>query len=123
MKNFGKELILDLHECNSSKFTRYFIKQFFVELCELIDMEPCKVTFWDYQNAPEDYKKAPDHLKGTSAVQFISTSNITIHTLDKLNNVYLNIFSCKDFDTFKTTIFCKAYFDGMIVQQQVINRL
>ena len=38
------------------------------------------------------------HTKGTSAVQFILTSNITIHTLDLLEAAYVNIFSCKKFD-------------------------
>ena len=36
--NYGKELILDLHECDPSKFNRKDLEQFCIELCELIDM-------------------------------------------------------------------------------------
>ena len=38
MKNYGKELILDLHDCNSDKFNRTDLEDFFIELCDLIDM-------------------------------------------------------------------------------------
>ena len=122
MKNYGKELILDLHECNPEKFTRYHIRRFFMELCSEIDMEACKISWWDYKNYPEEYAKAPPHLKGTSAVQFISTSNITIHVLDDMKCVYLNIFSCKDFDSSGAVIFCIRFFGAGSYTQQTITR-
>ncbi len=122
MKNFGKELIIDLHECNSDLFTRYHIKKFFKGLCEEIDMMPCKQTWWDYTNHQEAYDKAPSHLKGTSAVQFISTSNITIHALDVTRCVYLNIFSCKNFDVADALVYSKLFFEGTIVNTQIIDR-
>lgn len=86
-------------------------------------MEACKISWWDYKGYPEEYDKAPEHLKGTSAIQFISTSNITIHTLDEMKRVYLNIFSCKDFNSGKAIKFCVEYFEGMVVNFQVINRI
>ncbi len=121
MKSYGKELILDLHNCNPKKFTKYYIKKFFVELCQKIDMNPEKIAFWVYED-PEEYERAPIHLKGSSAIQFISTSNITIHALDELKSVYLNIFSCKDFDPEKAEIFCSEYFLGEVVNRQIITR-
>jgi S-adenosylmethionine/arginine decarboxylase-like enzyme len=72
---------------------------------------------------PEEYNKAPDHLKGISLVQFIKTSNITIHTLDTLKRVYLNIFSCKHFDPQKVLSFSEAYFNGSAVSFNTIVRL
>ena len=123
MKNYGKELILDLHECNPDVFTRYYINKFFKELCNEIDMEACKVAWWDYKGYPEEYKKAPRHLKGTSAIQFISTSNITIHTLDEMKRVYLNVFSCKNFCTDTAASFCANYFNGNVVNKQIITRI
>ncbi len=122
MSNYGKELILDLHECNPKKFTHYYINKFFKELCLKIDMEPCKITFWDYKTK-EEFDKAPSHLKGISAVQFISTSNITIHTLNDLKVVYLNIFSCKEFEFMIAYSFCQKFFEGKIVNSSFINRL
>ena len=123
MDTYGKELIIDLHDCDPDRFTRYQINKFFKDLCQEIDMEACKVAWWDYKNYPEEYEKAPIHLKGTSAIQFISTSNITIHTLDVMKRVYLNIFSCKDFDSDEATDFCAGYFNGKIVNCQTIDRL
>ena len=42
---YGKELILDLHGCETSQFTRSSIEQFCTQLCELIDMERWRSTF------------------------------------------------------------------------------
>lgn len=94
---YGKELILDLHGCDPTRFSRKSIEDFCEALCDLIDMERCDLHFWDDIGvAPEERQKDPK-TKGTSAVQFILTSTIVIHTLDLMNTVYVNIFSCKDF--------------------------
>ncbi len=123
MKEYGKELILDLHEIkNTYLFNRKDLKKFFKELCSLIDMERCDLHFWDYVGEEEQYYKDPIHLRGTSAIQFISTSNITIHTLDEMKRVYLNIFSCKDFNSTVARKFCKDYFKGKVVTSQTIWR-
>src|SRR4051812_31734648 len=88
---YGKELILDLHECDSSRFSRESLEQFFAELCDLIQMERCDLHFWDDVGvAPEEQQTDPK-TKGTSAVQFILTSTIVVHTLDLTNAVYVNI--------------------------------
>ena len=95
---YGKELIIDLHDCDVSKFNRKDIEKFLIELCDdVIDMERADLNWWDYENDPEEYEKAPPHLKGISCVQFITTSSIVIHTLE-IGDAYINIFSCKDFD-------------------------
>lgn len=123
MENYGKELILDIHKCNPKKFTRYYLNRFFKELCKEIDMEACKVSWWDYKGYPDEYNKAPIHLKGTSAIQFISTSNITIHSLDVMKRVYLNVFSCKEFSCDKASLFCVNFFEGVIINKQIIERI
>lgn len=119
---YGKELILDLHECNTDFFNRENIKMFFQELCEKIDMEACDLHFWDDVGVPENEKQTKPHLVGTSAIQFITTSNITIHTLDILKKVYLNIFSCKEFNKDIVKGLAIKYFDGIIVHWQLIER-
>lgn len=123
MKNYGKELIIDLHDCDVSRFNRKVIKQYFIELCDLIDMERADLHFWDDLETPEDEKQTEDHTIGTSAIQFIVTSNITIHTLDKLRKVFVNIFSCKEFDTKIAKDFTKNYFNGIVAKWIVVNRL
>ncbi len=122
MITYGKELILDLHECDPSTFTRKSIRKFFKELCELIDMEREKLSWWDDYGVPPEEQETEPHLKGTTAIQFIKTSNITIHTLDLLKSVYLNIFSCKDFDLEIVKQFTAEWFKGKIVNNHVIER-
>jgi S-adenosylmethionine/arginine decarboxylase-like enzyme len=123
MKPYGKELLLDIHKCNLDRFTRREIRKYIKELCVLIDMKPEKLCWWDDYGLPEELCQTAAHLKGTSAVQFILTSNITIHTLDILKNVYINIFSCKEFDCNLAKDFSEKWFNGKIVNSQIIKRL
>lgn len=120
---YGKELVLDLHNCDTTTFNRESIEQYFIELCDLIDMQRCELHFWDDLDTPEDEKQTSPHTVGTSAIQFILTSNITIHTLDLLGKVFINIFSCKDFDPKKAAEFTANWFKGKIVQTTVLDRL
>lgn len=122
MESYGKELILDLHQCDAGKFTRDWLKVFFSELCELIDMTPEDLHFWDDLDVPEDQRQTDPKTKGTSAVQFILTSTITIHTLDELQSVYVNIFSCKEFDEVKTQVFVTEFFDAKTCLSHVVVR-
>lgn len=95
---YGFELLLDLHGCDVSKFSRSSLRKYFARLCKAIDMKRCELYFWDDVGVPAREKEILPHARGTSAVQFILTSNITIHTLDLLKAAYVNIFSCKVFD-------------------------
>lgn len=122
IKNYGKELVLDLHDCNAKKFTRSALGRFLRDLCGLIDMERCELFWWDDHGLPAEEQQTEPHLKGTSAVQFIMTSNITIHTLDLMGNVYLNIFSCKNFDAKKATDFSRKFFEGRLASARTIIR-
>ena len=97
-KPYGYELILDLHDCDVSKFNRESLDQYFEFICDSIDMERAILHFWDDVGVPEEERQTSPHTVGTSAVQFILTSSIVVHTLDQLKSVYVNIFSCKTFD-------------------------
>jgi S-adenosylmethionine decarboxylase len=122
-KHYGKELILDLHNCDPTKFNRSSLRLFFKELCEEIKMNRAKLVWWDDHGVPEGERQTLPHLKGTSAVQFIMTSNIVVHTLDILGAVYINIFSCKDFDTQIACNFCAKWFNGDVVSTHEIDRI
>ena len=123
MDNYGKELILDLHECDPTTFTRESIENYFVQMCVKIDMKRCDLFFWDDFGLPPERCQTLPHLKGTSAVQFIMTSNITIHTLDLMKRVYLNIFSCKDFDPNVVEAFSLEWFKGKTVNKIEVDRI
>ena len=123
MTPYGKELILDLHDCDPQTFTRQSIETYFASMCKLLDMERCDLHFWDDVGVPEEEKQTAPHLKGTSAIQFIMTSNITIHALDLLGRVYLNIFSCKPFEDPSARAFSEIWFGGRVVTSRVIDRI
>jgi len=123
MNSYGKELILDIHNCDVSKFNRIDIERYIRVLCnDVIDMEREDLHWWDYEDDPEGYKEAPNHLKGTSCVQFILTSTIVIHSLVDLKKIFINIFSCKDFDTEMAAGFTEKYFGGKVETYEVVIR-
>ena len=122
-RKYGVELVLDLHGCNAEKFTREDIDRFFIELCCLIDMVKFDVHFFDDVGVPEEEKQTLPHTKGTSAVCFILTSSIVIHTLDILKAVYVNIFSCKEFDAEAAADFTKRWFEAGTCDRRFIRRV
>ncbi|MCH8077848.1 MAG: S-adenosylmethionine decarboxylase [SAR324 cluster bacterium] len=122
-ETYGLELILDLKNCNKNQFSRREIDHFFSKLCELIKMEKCVVHFWDDVGVPPEEQQTDPHTKGTSAVCFILTSTITIHTLDLLGKVYVNIFSCKEFDPKAAEEFTREWFEGEVSKSTFIERV
>jgi S-adenosylmethionine/arginine decarboxylase-like enzyme len=115
--NYGIELLIDMKGCDLGDLSKKKLQRFFVELCDLIKMtrhgEP---MFW------EDHSDIP-HLRGTSAIQFIQTSNIVCHPLPMLKAVYLNIFSCKMFNTDDAVKFCKEFWGAKTESHTIIDRV
>ena len=119
---YGFELLLDLHGCDAELFNRDYIDKFFSDLCDLIGMEKCEVHFWDDVGVPEEEQQKLPHTKGTSAVCFILTSTIVIHTLDLLGAIYVNIFSCKSFDPDVAAEFTSERFKAVSYSKTFIER-
>jgi S-adenosylmethionine/arginine decarboxylase-like enzyme len=120
---YGIELILDLHGCDATKFTRPSITGYFEQLCELIDMQREDLHFWDDVGLSEKDKQTSPHTQGTSAVQFILTSSIVIHTLDQLKAIYINIFSCKVYDPKVAEKFTVEWFGATDCTAKLIDRV
>ena len=92
MSYWGYHLILDVKGCNPGKAKDPdYIAGFVKDLVRLIDMvpygEPRLVHFADNTD------KA-----GWTVIQLIETSSIMGHFLDDNGDLYLDVFSCKDFD-------------------------
>lgn len=119
---YGFELVLDLKECDPSLFSRKSLDSYFTKLCVLISMEKAEVHFWDDVGVEPEEQQTSPRTKGTSAVCFILTSSIVIHTLDILRTVYVNIFSCKEFDPDVAMEFTKDWFGGEIENSTFIKR-
>ena len=122
VKTYGYELILDIHNCNPKTFNRDSLKDFFETLCDAIKMEACDLHFWDDVGVPEEERQTEPHAKGTSAVQFILTSTIVIHTLDLLEKIFINIFSCKEFDKSIAEKIAVDWFQGQCKNSHFIER-
>lgn len=121
--NFGKETIIDLHHCDTSLFNRDDIDRYFEGVCEIMGVERDECHFWDDVGVPEEEQQTEPHTQGTTAVQFILTSNITIHTLDQLKAVYVNAFSCSDFNAEKVVDYTQEFFDAENAEYTVLNRV
>jgi len=114
--NYGLELIMDLKGCDLSGLSEKKMGQFFVKLCNLVDMKRHGAPlFW------KDHSDEP-HLNGISGIQFIETSNVVCHALPLLKAVYINLFSCKEFDPDDTLMFCKKYWNSSSENHTILIR-
>lgn len=103
---WGLHSAIDIHECNPETIrSAEKIKQFVVELCELIQMKrfgECVVV-----NFGED-----ERVAGYSMMQLIETSLISAHFANQTNTTYLDIFSCKYYNPHVAAEFAKKFFGG-----------
>ena len=98
---------IDLHGCNPETIrSPEKIKQFVVELCDLIEMKrfgECVVV---------DFGEDP-RVAGYSMTQLIETSLISAHFGYAANPyVYLDIFSCKYYNPQVAAEFAKKFFEA-----------
>jgi len=119
---YGKELILDLSMCDISTFNRESIGNYLDALCELIDMQAEDRHFWDDEGLSEEECQTDPKTTGVSVVQFILTSTIVIHSLPKLGKIFINIFSCKDFDQEQACMFTVEWFGSQKFRRHVVER-
>jgi len=90
---WGYHLTLDCHDCNRDRIKDIDgVKEFIKELMKRIDMKPIGETRVEYTAA-----EFPDKA-GLTAVQIIVTSTIVAHFIDSTGDLYLDVFSCKQFD-------------------------
>ena len=114
--SYGKELIVDLHRCSVATFTKESISTWFNAVCEIADMKPIRKEWW------EEYGNDEPHLNGITAVQFISTSSITVHACTDLRQAHINFFTCKDFNAQLVLGYTKNWFLGEVVSAVTLER-
>lgn len=89
-KYYGQHMMLTATECNFSIQRIDKIKEFLITLVKDIDMvaygKPIAARFGEGIEI------------GISGVQLIETSAITLHTNDNSGDLYLDVFSCKQYD-------------------------
>ena len=108
---------LDIYECDPAIIRDAgLIKKYVVELCDLIEMRrfgECQIVHFG-----EDPR-----VTGFSMIQLIETSLISGHFANLTNSVYIDIFSCKGYDSESAAEFTKSFFRGQRIEIHVIKRL
>lgn len=111
---YGKHLIFDAKGCSEAICDISTITQFIQTLVPKIDM----VAYGD----PVVARFGGGIEIGISAVQLIETSAIVIHTNDQARDLYLDVFSCKDFSEELVLQHAEEYFSPGKSSHQVFLR-
>ena len=114
-KYWGNHLILDCAGCDPNAIQDYdTIYRFTKQLVKDIDMvaygEPQIVNFGSGNKA------------GYTLVQLIETSNICAHFVNEDNTMYLDVFSCKEYDNDVVIRLVQEYFGAIYVRPSFITR-
>ena len=103
---WGISSSIDIYECEPETIrSAEKIRQFVIELCDLIEMKRYMDTL--VVHFGEDEKVA-----GFSMVQLIETSLISAHFANLTNTTYLDVFSCKAYDPGVVAEFAQKFFGG-----------
>ena len=114
--SWGYHLVLDVRACQTNKARDpAYISEFTKQLVKEIDMvaygEPQLVHFAD------NTEKA-----GWTIIQLIETSSIVGHFLDESGDLYLDVFSCKNFDETVVRDLVKEYFNPENIHVTSLSR-
>lgn len=116
-KIFGYELVVDLYGCDRSIITsRKKLLDYVNKLCRLIKMKKYGKALIPYFGEKEEF------TKGYSLVQLIETSSITGHFSDFWRTAYINIFSCKKYNTGLAKRFTQQFFKAERMKAKVLVR-
>jgi S-adenosylmethionine/arginine decarboxylase-like enzyme len=113
-KYWGYHLILDMGECNESINNVDIVRKFITELVEKLKMYALGAPVVIYVDTPEG--------KGVSAVQIITTSTITFHGDDSGKQVFLDVFSCKQYEPSTVIEHVKKYFAPKVLRNRLLYR-
>ena len=115
LRTWGKHLILDAAGCSPKMIgSSTVIKNFTNELVRRIDM----VAYGE----PQIVMFGTGNKKGYTLIQLIETSNIAAHFVEENNSMYLDVFSCKDFDPAIVKEVVREYFDAQKFSSRVFLR-
>ena len=119
MRYWGYHLMVNAGKCTPHSIRcPYIITDFTKKLVKDIDMVA-------YGN-PHIVMFGTGNKKGYTLVQLIETSNICAHFVEETNDVYLDVFSCKEFAPETVTkvmneFFGPRFFESTFVKRQAPN--
>lgn len=115
-KSWGFHLLIDMSDCNDRIDDVKEVEQFFTDIIADLDMKPLSPCMVKKVDDPSE------DSRGVSAVQMITTSSITFHSDEDERSVYLDIFSCRDFDPHQVLDFVQNYFEPSRMAHEMIYR-
>lgn len=116
-KAYGQELILDLYDCSPKIIrSKKKILEYINKICDLI-----KIKKHGRTNI-EKFGLKSHWGEGYSFFQFIEESSISGHFLENQNLVFINIFSCKQFNDKIAKDFTKKFFKAKKIKNIVLIR-
>ena len=107
MKTYGLELVIQLAGCQYKILrSKKKLEEFLVGAVNRTGLNPYK--------KPRIYRFPGGGLwgEGYTGNQFLTTSSITFHCLEDERTVFINIFSCGEFDAKRASMFAKKFFSG-----------
>jgi S-adenosylmethionine/arginine decarboxylase-like enzyme len=112
----GQLTIIDLNECDKNLVKdKDALERFTIRLSEIIEMER--------EGRPIIKRFGKGKLRGYTAIQLIQTSNIIVHLDEYERKVFIDIFSCKEFDAVKAKQFSQQFFNaGKAVLKTIIRK-
>jgi len=113
---WGQHLILDMGGCNEKISRKESIRAFVAELVDAIDM----VAYGE--PLIEHFATHSQEATGYSLVQLIETSAISAHFSDHNRDVYLDVFSCKSFDSNRVVQVVDKYFEPKSIYMLSLGR-
>ncbi len=120
---FGPHLTLDLYGCNKRKLSDHsFIYELLDELPSKIGMTKISVpSVSSFAGNPLGKKDSFDK-GGVSGFVLIAESHITVHTFIAQNSVFVDIFSCKNFDIEKAERYLIEAFEAKKSEKNIFDR-
>ena len=113
---WGQHLILDMGGCNANIARKESIRDFVAELVDAIDM----VAYGE--PIIEHFATHSQQAAGYSLVQLIETSAISAHFSEHNRDVYLDVFSCKSFDSNRVVQVVDKYFEPESIYKLSLGR-
>lgn len=113
--SWGYHLALDCSGCDHGMITdSTIIHTFAKQLVKDIDM----IAYGE----PQIIKFGSGDKAGFTLVQLIETSNICAHFVDENDTMYLDVFSCKPYNTEVVIKLVKQYFGAKEINQNYFER-
>jgi S-adenosylmethionine/arginine decarboxylase-like enzyme len=113
--SWGYHLILDCSGCiRSSIRNKSTIERFSKNLVQRIDMIP--------YGEPQIQHFGSGNKSGYTLVQLIETSNIVAHFVEETDDMYLDVFSCKEYEPNHVKEIVKKYFNPLQLHEKFLVR-